>query len=99
MDTMTVNLTSTDGDEIAVNVPTSLPTEERAEELRRLWDRHVVELDGHWKGPVKAVVRPEIADDVAEAMNFMGAIVDDRYRSNLGRAITLKSRGYWAHGF
>jgi hypothetical protein len=102
MDTQTVNLKSETGENIAINVPSSLPTEARAEELRALWDAHVVELDGHWKGRVKAVVHETIADDVAEAMEFMGALVDFRRLTSSGPMagfVLLKSNGYWAHGF
>jgi hypothetical protein len=43
-------------------------------------------------------VSATIADHVAEAMAFMGSIVDDRRDLPEGR-VRLFSEGYWAHGF
>jgi hypothetical protein len=52
-----------------------------------------------WKGPCYANVPATIADDVAEAMDFMGAIVDSRETCTDGVTVALFSRGYRAHGF
>lgn len=80
-------------------VPVELPTQERAEYLRKLYNDHVKHPDGHWKGrAIARLVPPELADDVAEAMDFFGSIVDER-RSAYAGTVTLFSRGYWAHGF
>ena len=51
-----------------------------------------------WKGEVSATVPAAIADDVAEAMNFVGALVDDEQELEDG-SVRLWSEGYWAHGF
>lgn len=99
MTTQTIQAKTTDGDTIEIAVPIdSLPTEERAEELRALFAEHVRELDDDWKGRVLARVPATIADDVAEAMDFMGAIVDERKVLPSGR-VHLYSNGYRAHGF
>jgi hypothetical protein len=72
MKTRSINLETTAGDTIAINVPTSLPTAERADYLRYLWERYVTLDTDHWKGPVRATVRRGLASDVGEAMEFMG---------------------------
>ena len=98
METKTLTLVATDGTPVKVNVPTTLLSEERGDYLRGLFSKYVFELDGHWKGRVKATVPTTLADDVAEAMEFMGALVDKR--SDVGMGVTaLFSEGYWAHGF
>lgn len=83
--------------EVTITVPTDLPTADRAEYLRALWTTHV-KCGEHWKGPCYANVPEAIADDVAEAMEFMGAIVDSRDPITTG-GVALFSKGYWAHGF
>jgi len=93
-----VDVLATDGSTVSLVVPTDLPRPERAEYLRRLWTEHVRELDGSWKGRVLARVAPELADDMAEALEFMGALVDKREALPSGR-VSLYSEGYWAHGF
>ena len=79
MKTKTVMMLAEDGTEVEVVVPDldSLPTQERADYLRKLYATWVVN-DGHWKGVNAAVVPLRLADDVAEAMEFMGATVDYR---------------------
>jgi len=95
--TMNLNVTAEDGTLLTLTVPTDLPSNDRATYLKGLWDEYVHEMDGHWKGRVQAGVPNELADDVAEAMEFMGAIVDARVA---GSELTyLWSKGYWAHGF
>lgn len=71
----------------------------RAESLRELYRQHVKHPtgDGHWKGPAEACVPVLIAGYVAEAMNFMGSTVDERWTKD--GMTTLRSAGYWAHGF
>jgi hypothetical protein len=93
------------GETSAVNivVPSSVPSDERCDYLRSLWDRFAEKLDdGHWKGRIQCrlltVEDIALADDVAEAMNFYGAIVDKRTDLPSG-AVYLFSKGYWAHGF
>ena len=97
-----VKVKAEDGTEIEICVPVrSLPSDERAEELRALYREHVEHPDGHWKGRATAVVPVEVVDDVVEAMDFMGSIVDQRYECDSadGRKAILISNGYWAHGF
>lgn len=72
-------------------------TNEHADYLRKLYRKHVQHPEGHWKGAAIAVVSLEVANDVAEAMDFHGSLVDDRYTEN-GKTILI-SAGYWAHGF
>ena len=75
------------------------PTNERCDELRELYKEHVKPLEPKygWKGEVAAVVPKEIADDVREAMDFMGSLVD--LEEPQGDKMRLYSEGYWAHGF
>ncbi len=78
-------------------------TDKQADRLRSLYNEHVKPtgrgaLAGHWKGPCRAVVPAELADEVAVAMNFMGSLVDSTRVLRSGR-VELRSRGYWAHGF
>jgi len=96
-ETKTVTATADNGTQVSLVVPTSLPSNERAQFLRNLYNEHVQHPDGHWKGVAIAQVPPELADDVAEAMDFMGSIVDQRDDDD--DIVTLSSRGYWAHGF
>ena len=99
----TLHLTSTEGTKIPVSAPVSLPSQERAEELRALYQQHVKHLDRCTsKGSCYARVPKELADDVAEAMNFMGSLVDVECPYGKGSVmdnVYLYSRGYWAHGF
>ncbi len=89
---------------ITLVVPTTVPTVERSEILQQLYKEHVKPLpfgpkkETHWKGPCVAEVPANIAGAVAEAMNFMGSIVDDR-RDLPSGLVRLFSEGYWAHGF
>lgn len=90
---------------ITIIVPADLPSNERAEYLRTLYKEHVrhpetpINPEGHWKGRAEAIVSSEIADDVAEAMEFVGSIIDFRGESPDGERVALVSKGYWAHGF
>jgi hypothetical protein len=89
---------------ITMVIPASIPSQDRSTLLRQLYGEHVKPLpfgpkrETHWKGPCAAEVPAAIADDVTEAMDFMGAIVDDR-RDLPGGRVRLYSEGYWAHGF
>lgn len=96
--TKTFTATTTDGTTIEIKAPAELPTEDRAEYLRGLWDQYVEELEGHWKGAVRAEVPECLAEDVAEAMGFMGAHVDAKANPSPTR-VQLFSKGYWAHGY
>jgi hypothetical protein len=93
-----ITVKTTDGQEIEIGIPTNIPSNKDARTFQYLWDRFVVELEGHWKGPVSAVVPADQADQVADAMDFHGAIVDERTPLRSGQ-VKLYSRGYWAHGF
>ncbi len=79
-------------------IPTSIPTADRADYLRALFDAYGRQLDGHWKGRIEATVHVDLATDMADAMDFMGAIVD-RKRTLTSGMVRISSRGYWAHGF
>jgi hypothetical protein len=96
--TKTITLVSEEGVPLQVTVPTEVPSNERGAYLRKLWDDHVTLLSATWKGPVSAVVPAALADDVAEAMEFMGALVDSRGGALTG-FVRLYSKGYYAHGF
>ena len=76
------------------------PTTKRCDQLREVYTEHVKSLgeDGHWKDECEAVVPAELADDVREAMDFHGSLVDDEETLADGR-VRLFSEGYWAHGF
>lgn len=102
------------GNPITLTIPVTLPGNSRADYLRLLWDTHVqygqqnvaalaakgIAYTPDWKGPCYANVPMNIGDDVAEAMEFMGAIVDSRTPITDGTGmIALFSRGYRAHGF
>jgi len=69
----------------------------RANRLRSLYSEHVIHPEGdkNWKQGAYAVVDAEIADDVEEAMGFIGSIVDERQEDN-GR-VYLRSDGYYHH--
>lgn len=82
---------------VTIIVPRNTPNNDRAEVLRELYTKHVKHNTEHWKGPCWAVVPTEIADDVAEAMNFMGSVVDAR--NEFVGSVLLSSQGYWVHGF
>ncbi|MFH1811363.1 MAG: hypothetical protein ABIJ09_21665 [Pseudomonadota bacterium] len=70
----------------------------RAEELEQLWYDYVIWEQDDWRGPVHAYVPDDLADDVAEAMHFFGAPVDERRPFEMRTGETfLASRGYWAH--
>lgn len=79
-------------------IPTDVPPPDRAEYLHELYKKWVTHPDGHWKGPAIATVPAHLANDVAEAMDFMGSVVDRRTPMDGGR-YELYSDGYWAHGF
>jgi len=89
---------SEEGTPFKLIVPLNLPTEEQAEVLRKAYTEHVKHPEGHWKGAAEATVPADVADLVAEAMDFMGSIVDDRQTLPDG-TVKLTSAGYWAHGF
>lgn len=99
--TVSATLLATDGTPVRVIMPdpSTIPTQDRADVLRDLYRTHVKSLDasGHWKGPCEARVPHAIADDVADAMDFMGSIVDTRM--TFADCVWLYSEGYWAHGF
>lgn len=99
-ETRTVVVEAEDGARLAITVPANIPTQDRAEKLRRLWDRHVRVLDARigWRGPVEAIVSESVVGDVEEAMAFMGAIVD-RIEPKGDGTVRLYSNGYFAHGF
>lgn len=77
----------------------TLPTPERAEYLRSLLPM-VTWSAANWRGPCFCNAPADKADDIAEAMEFVGALIDSRepITDGTGR-IALFSRGYWAHGF
>jgi len=97
-DTTTIEATATDGTKVSIQVPSCVPTSSRVEHLRVLYNEHVQHPDGHWKGTASATVPEDLADDVAEAMEFMGSIVDERINQADG-TVSLYSTGYWTHGF
>lgn len=76
------------------------PTQKRAEQLRVLYNEHVTALKPEFgqKGPVEAVVPAALVDDVREAMDFMGSLVDNE-EDVAGGKVRLYSEGYYAHGF
>jgi hypothetical protein len=96
--TSLLEVAATDGTKFTVAVPNSLPTEDRAKRLRWLFSKYAHLLDSDWRGRVEAIVTADMADDMADAMNFMGAKVDSRTALSNG-AVKLTSRGYWAHGY
>lgn len=85
-------------DGINITVPTDIPSNERAEQLRTLYKEHVRPQDpSRPKGATYACVPKTIAKDVEEAMAFMGDIVD--CQAERGSMVLLHSEGYYAHGF
>ena len=72
-------------------------TNEQADKLRSLYNEHVKHPEGHWKGKAFAIVPKEIARQVANAMDFMGSLVDSE--TEIGDKVKIVSAGYWAHGF
>jgi len=96
--TATKTVEAADGTPVTLCVPLDLPSEERAEKLRVLYTQWVTHPDKHWKGRAQARVPAEQADDVADATDFIGSILDERRTLPSGRVL-LKSDGYWAHGF
>lgn len=100
MTTQTVTIKAEDGTDVTLVVPFSLPTEERANYLRKLYGDHVktYTLGADWREACCATVPAALADDMAKAMDFMGSKVDSRQPLTNGEVL-LHSRGYWAHGF
>jgi hypothetical protein len=96
--TKKIEVTATDGTKVSVVVPTNLPSNDRAEILRKLYSDYVRELNPElgWKGPCQAIVPADMASLVAEAMNFMGSVVDKRETLPSGY-VKLNSRGYYHH--
>ena len=70
---------------------------ERGDRYRELYSKHVQHPDGHWKGRAFAIVPKEIAQEVADSMDYMGSTVD--IFREVGDRVLIKSAGYWAHGF
>jgi hypothetical protein len=77
--TKVVKALTTDGNEIDLVVPEDIPDEERAEWLRELVGLFHTPTQGHWKGVAYAVVPDSVAFDMADAMNFIGSLVDGTY--------------------
>lgn len=98
METRTVTVQAENGESINIKIPVDIPSNERAEELRKLYNDHVQHPGGHWKGEALAIVPPEIADDVAEAMDFHGSIVDLRSTLHAERDVILEEQGL-THSF
>lgn len=78
----------------------NLPSQEKAQELRNFFSENIEYLEedvySPWKGRVYAVVQKEDRAKMREAMNFVGAIVDNEKELPDGR-IKLFSRGYYHH--
>lgn len=81
----------------------SLPSDSRASELRRIFSEYAEFIDQSlntpWKGRVVAVVDrfdDESVEDVEEAMDFIGAIVDEKEEQPDG-SVKLFSKGYYHH--
>ena len=86
-------------EEIKIIVKSNFPGPTgNAEYLRSLWAKHVKFLDDHWKGRVYALVDESISDDVAEAMDFNGALIEFT-EDREGGKVYIFSEGYWANGF
>lgn len=104
METRRVTAIAEDGTPVTLVVPTNLPTEDRAEYLRRVFDNKLDGVrvsfpDGDWKGRV--TVRCDnrtLVADAREALEFMGALPDGE-RVDADGGVTVFSRGYYAHGF
>jgi hypothetical protein len=89
-----------EGCPVKLVVPTSIPSDKRFEYLEGLWREHVRLMDGDdWKGRVNAVVPSNLANDMAEAMENNGALIDKRVNFLMGHMTYLYSNGYRAHGF
>lgn len=98
--TVEVVVAATDGTTVTLMVPASLPSDDRANYLRALYTEYVRPDGGDsWKGPCHAHVPSALADNVAEAMDFMGSIVDTRSLAKNLDIVVLRSKGYHAHGF
>jgi len=82
----------------------NLPTETRAQELRNLFSERIEPQNDNlrtpWKGRVLIVVEPteprEMVEMCKEAMDFMGAIVD-QVKSLPDGSVKLFSKGYYHH--
>lgn len=81
----------------------SLPSDSRATKLRSIFSEYAQFLDDDlytpWKGPVVAIVDrsdDESVEDVEEAMDFIGAIVDEKEEMPDG-SVKLFSKGYYHH--
>lgn len=85
---------------VKITMPADVPSPDRAAALTSLYHQHVKPTTpgSDWRTACAAEVPAAIVDDVAEAMEFMGSIVDDR-RELTGGRVRLYSEGYWAHGF
>lgn len=92
-DTVMVALTAEDGTFVSVGMPSQIPSPERADVLRALYKAHVKHPGGHWKGVAVAAVPAALADDVADAMDFMGSIVDFRAVANSREWVTHDGEG------
>ncbi len=95
MDTTTVTMKATDGSEVKITIPTEVPSNERADYLLALYNEyvHAVGVTGHWKDEALGICLPELAADVAEAMDFMGALVDLRSDPTPEVEAFLKAQG------
>ena len=91
-------VTTTEGDAVTLTVPTHLPDTDRCEHLRRVYESKVTHPDGHWKGQAVAVCSRKDLDDVVDAMDFHGSLVDNIVELE-GGLLRVVSAGYWAHGF
>jgi hypothetical protein len=85
------------------DIEKQLPSQERAEELREIFSEYSQFLEediySPWKGKVICIVErsdDETVDDVREAMNFIGAIVDSVEEQPDG-SVKLFSGGYYHH--
>lgn len=67
------------------------------DKLVKLYAAYVKHPDGHWKGRAECIVPIDIVDDVAEAMDYHGSVVDFRRTTSSGQAVVLISKGYWHH--
>lgn len=108
MNTKTLTVTASDGSSLNIVVPTNIPSNDRAEVLRALYNLHVkpCKPGDSWKAACRAIVPTVLAADVADAMDFHGSVVDlrtdyamDCKVMELRGMTSLYSDGYWAHGF
>lgn len=76
------------------------PNGELSSEKRweKLYEDYVTHPDGHWKGRAVALAPNGLADDIRDAMDFMGSLVDEEVQLENGWTL-LASAGYWARGF